>query len=288
VACYSWLYYNYSGMKGKKPLEEVKQSVYYLSFITKLRYLYEALGGVFGHTASSPWLLSMFTGMTETQTRSLTEAAIDRQLAQPVQAVTWTSPESLPGQAGVVSVTWKNGLRLVPEMQDLYQKLRDNGFDVWVCSGSFVEAVKEGASNPMFGYRNPDEHVLAMELERNSRGRIIADPRKGYDLTQGPGKTNAIRRVLVSRYGYGPVFIAGASESDQNMMNDFDSVKQVLIINRLSDPKSLIGRFSKTAVASHGKPDAKFLLQGRDDNKGIFVPSQRHYRLGSADGRALR
>jgi hypothetical protein len=110
----------------------------------------------------------------------------------------------------------------------------------------------------------------------------------GYAQTQGPGKTKEIQRQLVSKYGYGPLFIAGDSEGDQNMMNDFDSIKTVLIINRLRNPKNLIGQFSKIAVDTYGKADAKYLLQGRDDNKGVFVPSQEHFRLGSTEGKKLR
>ena len=288
VAGYSWLYYNYKGLKGKKSLEEVKKSPQYKDFSTKVRYLYEAIGDTFDHAVSYPWVLYLLTGLTEAQTRDMTAKSTEWQLSQPIESVKWTSPESLPGKAGVVSVKWKNGLRLVPEMQDLYHKLRDNGFDVWICSASFVDMIKEISSNPKFGYSNSDQRVLAMELERDVKGRIRTAFREGYDQTQGPGKTKAIQRFLVSKYGYGPIFIAGDSEGDQNMMNDFDSIKTVLIINRLRNPKNLIGQFSKIAVDTYGKADAKYLLQGRDDNKGVFVPSQEHFRLGSTEGKKLR
>ncbi|MDR1710073.1 MAG: haloacid dehalogenase-like hydrolase, partial [Candidatus Accumulibacter sp.] len=46
--------------------------------------------------------------------------------------------------------------------------------------------------------------------------------------------------------------------------------------------------FSKIAVDTYKKPDAKYLLQGRDDNKGTFVPSQLHYKLGTTKGQALK
>jgi phosphoserine phosphatase len=288
VKSYSWLYYNYKGLKGKKSLEEVRKSPQYRDFSTKVRYLYEAIGDTFDHAVSYPWVLYLLTGMTEAETRAMTAKSTEWQLTQPIESVKWTSPASLPGKAGVVSVKWKNGLRLVPEMQDLYHKLRANGFDVWICSASFVDMIREISSNPKFGYNNSDQHVIAMELERNAKGRIMTAFRKGYDQTQGPGKTKAIQRFLVSKYGYGPLLIAGDSEGDQNMMNDFDSIKTVLIINRLRNPMNLIGQFSKAAVDTYGKADAKYLLQGRDDNKGVFVPSQEHFKLGATEGRKLR
>lgn len=79
---------------------------------------------------------------------------------------------------------------------------------------------------------------------------------------------------------------AGDSEGDQNMMQDFADTKQVLIINRLRGND--IGNLSKIAAQTHGKANAKYLLQGRDDNKGTLVPSQMHYKLGTTEGKVLK
>ena len=288
VDSYTWLYKNYKGIKGKKSLEEVKKSPHYMNFITKMRYLYEAIGDTFDHAVSYPWVTYLGTGLTERNIRDITAKTVEWQNTQTPAKVKWTSPASLPGKAGVVSISWNNGLRLVPEMQDLIHKLRDNGFIVWICSASFVDIIKEISSEPKFGYNNPDTLVLAMELERDAKGRIMTEFRRGYDQTQGPGKTKTIQRFLVSKYGYGPLMIAGDSEGDQNMMVDFDSVKSVLIINRLRKPTTIIGDLSKKAVETYGNPDAKYLLQGRDENKGTFVPSQLAYPLGRTEGQALR
>ena len=288
VESYTWLYENYKGLKGDKSLDEVKKNPHYMNFIAKMRYLYDAIGDTFDHATSYPWVTYQNTGMTERQVRDMTYDATKWQLTQPVEAVTWTSPDALPGKAGVVTVSWKNGLRLVPEMQDLYKAFLDSGIDVWVCSASFVDIVKEISSNPEFGYNLPAERVLAMELARDAKGVIQTEFAKDRDQTQGKGKTLTIERFLVSRYGYGPLFIAGDSEGDQNMMVDFDDTKIALIINRMRSPDTIIGKLSKTAVDTYGKDDAKYLLQGRDDNKGVYVKSQLHYKLGSKEGKALK
>lgn len=286
IESYTWLYQHYSGLKGAQSLEQVKANPHYQNFIAKMRYLYEAIGDSFDHAVAYPWVTYHFAGMTEAQVRQLTADTVTWQLAQPIEKVKWTSPAALPGRAGVVSVSWKNGLRLVPEMQDLYGKMRNAGFDVWVCSASFVDVIKEISSNPRYGYNNPAERVLAMELERNAQGVIQPEFRRGYDQTQGKGKTKTIERFLVSRYGYGPTFVAGDSEGDQNMMQDFADTRAVLIVNRLR--ASDIGKLSGVAVQSYGKPDAKYLLQGRDDNAGVFVASQLSTPLGAKEGKALK
>ncbi|MFG5777173.1 haloacid dehalogenase-like hydrolase [Comamonas sp. J-3] len=288
VASYTWLYGQYSGLKGSKSLQEVQGSEHYQAFITKLRYLYEAIGGTFDHDTSYPWVTYLSTGLTEQQVRKLTAETVRWQLKQPIEAVKWTSPASLPGQAGVVSVSWKNGLRLVPEMQGLYASFRNAGWDVWICSASFVDVIKEISSNPEFGYGHRDDRVLAMELERNAQGQLQAEFRRGYDQTQGPGKTASIKRFLVSKYGYGPSFIAGDSEGDQNMMVDFPSLRKVLIINRLRAPDTIIGKLSIKAVETYQKPDSVYLLQGRNDNTGQLMPMQKSIPLGKKDAVALK
>lgn len=48
-----------------------------------------------------------------------------------------------------------------------------------------------------------------------------------------------------------------------------------------------IGRFSKLAAEGHGTREARYLLQGRDDDAGRFVNSQLHFKFGSGEGELL-
>lgn len=285
---YTWIYNNFDQMKGKKSLAEIKKTDQYKEFSTKLRYLYSAIGNSFDASLSYPWVTYLFTGLTEYDISKLTAETVDWQATQPVEDVTWTSP-AIASKAGQVSVTWHNGLRLVPEMQDLYHKLRDAGIDVWVCSASFIDVIREVSSNPKFGYNNRASRVIAMELERDANGVIQPEFRKGFNQTQGLGKTTEIKRLIAPKYnGKGPILIAGDSEGDQNMAQDFADTKAVIIINRLRKPTTDIGKFSKVAVDTYKKPDAKYLLQGRDENTGLYTGSQKTIKLGAKEGQALR
>ena len=294
-ASYSWLYDNYSGLGGggKLSLAEVAKSPHYSNFITKVRYAYDAIGDTFSEDVSYPWVLYLFTGMNQAQVRALTAATVAWQQTQKIEKCTWTSPDatSLPGQlAGQVSATWKNGLRCWPEMVDLHNKFRQAGFDVWVVSASFVDVIKEIASNPSFGYDDPESQVLGMELQRDGNGVIQGEWRTGYVQTNGPGKTSAVKTFLAGptgRYGYDPLFYAGDSTGDQNILNDFPGMKLGLIINRKKGKGQLLGAESQQAVASYGKPGAKYLLQGRNDNTGSLLPSQMFIALGASTGAVL-
>lgn len=288
VNSYTWIYNNYDQMNGKKSLDEIKKSDQYKEFSSKLRYLYSAIGNSFDVSISYPWATYLFTGLTEKDIAGMTAATVEWQKDQPIEDVTWKSP-AIQSKAGQIQVTWHNGLRLVPEMQDLYTKLREAGIDVWVCSASFIDVIKEISSNPKFGYNNPSENVIAMELERDANGVIQPEYRKGYTQTQGPGKTVEIKRLIAPKYNnQGPILVAGDSEGDQNMFQDFKDTNTVIIINRLKSPSTDIGKFSKVAVDTYQKPDAKFLLQGRDENTGIYTGSQKTIKLGSKEGKALK
>lgn len=288
IDSYTWLYHHYKGLKGTQTLEQVRKNPNYSNFITKMRYLYAAIGDTFEHEVSYPWVTYLFTGLTETDVRSMVKHTVDWQQKQKIEPVKWTSPESIAGKAGVVSVSWDNGLRPYKEMQNLFKVFQDNGIHVYVCSASFIDVVKEIVSNPHIGYGVNENNVLAMELERNKQGLILPEFRKGYFQTQGVGKSQTIHRFLVSKYGYGPIFIAGDSEGDQNMMQDFKETEKVLIVNRLRKPTTDIGRFSKLAVDTYGQDNAKYLLQGRDANTGQFVPSYQSISYGSTTPKALR
>ena len=91
----------------------------------KCAILYAAIGGTFDHYGFYPWV-HLF--IYEYDTRAgcgYYHKTIEWQKSEPVEGVVWESPESLPGQAGIVEIDWHNGFRLVPEMQDLYQVLQN-------------------------------------------------------------------------------------------------------------------------------------------------------------------
>lgn len=270
VESYTWLYCHYAGLRGTLSLIEVKQNPHYANFTTKVRYLYAAIGGTFDVSISYPWVIYLFCGLDGAQVRQLTRETVDWQLTQPIEKVTWTSPASLPGRSGVVSATWKNGLRLLPEMQDLLHAFRDAGIDTWICTASFVDVVGEMSSRPEYGYGNPSSKVIGMELARDAAGVIQPEFRRGYDQTQGSGKTRMIERLLVTKYGCGPIFVAGDSEGDADMLRDFADTRLILIIDRRPQGKG-IAELARIAAANYGKDEPKVLLQGRDDSRGRFV-----------------
>lgn len=284
---YKFLYENYKGFKGDKSLDEIKKTNEYKDFIAKTRYLYAAIGETFSSDISYPWVTYLFRGMNKDEVAKLTEKSNDFWIAHELGEETWTSPEELPGKAGIVSVDFRTGLRTIKEQQNLYKTLMANGIDVYICSASFIDVVQEFATNPKYGYELPKENVFAMQLKRDDKGIIQAQFDNEYFQTQSEGKTKTIKKFLMEKHGnVGPVIVGGDSNGDVAMLSDFENTKFSLIVNRCKGGK--IGELSKKAAETMDKKDARFHLQGRDENAGTFVASEKSVLLGSKESKLLK
>lgn len=269
IDSYAWLYLR---LHAGGSLEEVRGAPHHENFRAKMLKLYQLLEDKHGHKLAYVWMTYRFAGMTAKEVRATTHQAVEWQLGQPIETVEWKSPDSLLGKAGLVSVSWRSGLRLLPEMQSLYRNLRDAGFDVWVVTASFVEGIREISSAPVFGYLNSPGKTIGVELEQDGQGRYLPRLKAGTELTYAEGKTRTIQRLLVSRYEYGPALVAGDSIGDANMLVDFPDTRIGLIVDAKHPADSPIGQLVTRARAMRGQPGARFLVQDREESSGRLVP----------------
>ncbi|EJL47290.1 MULTISPECIES: haloacid dehalogenase-like hydrolase [Bacillota] len=280
VADYTYLYQNYEGLKGSKTLEEVKATEQFADFRAKLYFLYEAINDTHSNTIGYPWVLYLFTNMTIDEVHQLAEVSNDASLGMAIEKVTWTSPKALAGKAGVVKASHTTGLRLTSEVANLMNTLRANGIDVYVVSASLEDVVRVFATLPKYGYNLPSENIIGMRL-KTENGLITNVYQPDYPITVGHGKTEVIESVLVKKYGYGPIFIAGDSNGDFEMMTELDSVQLALVVNRVKGGK--IGQQAAKAAEQLGKASPTVVLQGRDENTGMWIPSESTIRLGEKE-----
>lgn len=277
---YTILFNTYEGMKGNKPLEEVKQFDEYKDFCAKLRYLYIAIGRSFDRGVSPLWVTYFYAGMTSEEVQKLSEKAIDYALHDKLVYEKWTSPKSLSGNAGQVSVTFKRGIRSVKEMQNLYQILMQNGIDVYICSASYHDVILEYATNKKYGYNLPKSHIFGMRLLKDETGMILPEFDMTYVQTQGEGKTSTIKNLIaVNHNNMDPILVAGDSDGDYSMLKDFKQMKVGIIFNLLHSSNTDIGRLAVEAMATYGKKDEIYFLQGRDENKGILLKGRETIKL---------
>lgn len=288
---YKWLCENYEGLGygGTQDLAAIQKTPQYKDFTTKVRFLYEAIGDTFDSSVSYPWVTYLFTGMTSEEVKELATESHDYWFNYTTWGkVTWDSPADFPSEAGVVSTSYKTSITLPPESIDLYTKLMANGFEVYICSASFIDVIEALANNPKYGLNVPEGNVYAMMLKKDADGRYINEyDYDNYFQTQGPGKRQTIDKFILPLHeGRGPIMVAGDSQGDYNMITEYDSMKLGLIINRVrSDDFQII---SKEAVESFGKPDAKYVMQGRDENKGVYIPTQESILLGKDEPQLIK
>lgn len=292
VSSYTWLYNNYKGLGGDKNLNYIHASNQYQDFAAKTRFMYNNLGDYFDHAVSYPWVTYLFTGMTPAEVQEMATASHKYWADYGRYAeVTWTSPIELPGKSGVLSASFITGITFTDELLDLYHTLAANGIDVYIVSASPIDTIL--AANKAMGYGVPEDRVFAMRNKLGADGRYINEYNYDwggagkYAQTQGPGKSTIITNFIAPKYGgVGPLIVFGDSAGDMNMMTDWmdkGDTQLGVLFNRYRKPTSdpLTWAASVKAVEQMGKADAKFVLQGRDENKGQLRPTEYSILLGS-------
>ncbi len=274
---YQFLYQNFKGMTGSKSIEEIRETPQFLDFRAKLYYLYEAVNGTHGVNVGYPWVIYFLANMTTAELNTLVEASNDVNLGGALNKVTYTSPAQLSGKSGVVSIGHFHGIRLCTEIATLMDAFRKNGIDVYVSTASLEDVVAVFATLPKYGYHVERDKVLGLRLER-ADGRFKNAYLKDWPLNWGPGKSEVIKRELVAKKGYGPIFVAGDSDGDYDMLRDFADTQLGLIVNRLK--KGKIGELSKLAADSITAAQPRFALQGRQESTGSWLPFESTVKYG--------
>ncbi|WP_211466419.1 haloacid dehalogenase-like hydrolase [Collimonas silvisoli] len=274
---YQYLYDNYEKLKGNKKLEEIRETTQFQDFRAKLYYLYEAVNETYGVNVGYPWVIYFFTNMSVAEVQQLAEASNDHNLGLGLVKTKYTSPAALPGKAGIVNVTHFHGIRLCTEIATLMDAFQQSGIDVYVSSASLEDVVAVFATTPKYGYNVKREHVLGLRLE-TANGAFVNKYKAGWPLNWGPGKTEVIKQELVAAKGYGPIFVAGDSDGDYDMLRDFADTQLGMIVNRMK--KGKIGDLSKLAADQIPAKSPRFLLQGRNETTGNWMPSEASIKYG--------
>jgi phosphoserine phosphatase len=266
-------------LKKGAALDALRRTAQYQDFATKLPLAYEAycqtpgIGAAYGY----PWVTYLLAGHTAAQVRGLAKHAIETALVEPIAAVTWEGPQGFTSQTGPMAFSFRSALRVLPEMQDLMASLRGAGIGVYIVSASLKPVVEAFSGPGQFGYDVPADHIIAMEMAAQD-GVLQPWYKPDGAPTFGPGKVTAIRKAL-SHLG-DPVFGAGDSDGDYEMLTGFPGMKLALVFNRLKGGP--IGSLCQKAVAEKDKPLPRYLLQGRNENTGLLIPSMETIGFGKS------
>lgn len=283
-ADYRWLHANYQGLGGSLTLEQVRATEQFKDFRAKLYFMYDAICDSHPIEIGYKWIIYFYKNMTPAELQALAEASNDYGLGDALTKTKMPSSATLTGKAGQVVASHFFGLRIHSDMVLLMHTLRANGFDVYVSTASIDDVVRVFAASPKYGYMVPPENVIGLRLEMQD-GKYTNVYRKGWHFNWGPGKTVGIQNELVAQKGYGPALVLGDSDGDAWMLKDFPDTQLGLIVNRLKSGE--IGERSKSAAALMGSTAPRFVLQGRSEHTGLFLPDEKTQKYGKAELRLL-
>ncbi len=281
---YRWLYANYKGLAGDKSLEAIQETDQFKDFRAKLYFMYGAICDTHPLEVGYKWIIYFYKNMTPVEMQAMAAASNDHGIGDALRKVAYESPHTLPGKAGVVSDKHFHGIRIHEEIRALMHTLRANGIDVYVSTASLDDVVRVFAGHPNYGYGVPPENVIGMRLEMKD-GKYTSDYKSGWHFNYGPGKTVGIRGELESKRGYGPLLVFGDSDGDAWMLRDFKDTAAGVIVNRMK--KGEIGADSKLAAEQIGNPNARFILQGRDEHTGLMIPDEKSVKYGKTERKLL-
>ncbi|WP_314059941.1 haloacid dehalogenase-like hydrolase [uncultured Vagococcus sp.] len=268
VASYRLLY-QASRREGERSVD-VTGTAAYQEFITKMRFLYDAIGDSFSADVSYPWVTYFLAGKTAKEIHDLVEATLAEELTRSLSYETWESPEAYGSQSGQVSIRFKRGIRLIPEMQELMAELTEKGIRVYIVSASNREVILPFATSRKFGYGLATEDVYGMRLKQQG-GRMLPELDDEFAQTQGVGKTLTIKELIASRHqNSGPIMVAGDSDGDVSMLSDFPDTELAIIIDR--HKKGKIGELVE--IGRSEDSEQRYFVQGRDEVTGAYLNKQ--------------
>ena len=290
---YAQGYVSPAGVYGEK-MQKMQAGDDWKEFATKARWLYDAIGDTMDVSVSYPWITYWFTGMTPQQVYGMAHEAFvhyRKASADPAfwQKRKWQSPAAYKGsKAGQITVSYKQGITVSPEIQELFHALEANGFDAWVCSASFIDVISAAVSPEVFGIEGVDG-VLAMTNKEQNGKYINAYDYDFHAQTQGKGKTLSISKLIAPLYrGRGPVFVAFDSQGDFNFVSEYADTAVGLALNRAR--KDDAGILAAVALYQNQKKltvakavqqgNTRYLLQGRNENGGYLWPRPEVQQLG--------
>ena len=299
-------------------LEQVRKDPFWLEFASKMSAMYNRVGGWTSDDVKYKWVLYWCSGMTEKEVYDLSMRSHLKYSKVQTSAVKWEGRPDIKSSLGPVTFEWICGIQVTDNIRELWKVLKNNGFDIWVCSASGIQQVI--AAVDAFGLHDCCTGVLGMTAKLDSSGKYVSeydyengcgwravdggwerDTRPTRALTAGPGKVTAICSSIAPSYsGAGPLAGFMDSTGDFNFCTEFNSLKMVICFNRadrkVTDGGGVISEVALyerdglgyTVASANAAGDTMYLLQGRDENGyRTFRPSNASGRFGTSEERLL-
>ncbi len=239
------------------------------SFYARMVFFSEALCATHGYALGYPWVNFLLAGFLPSEVDNLAERSHDAALLETFGSATWTAESGT--RTKDLTVTFSAGVRVQSELQNLMSALQCRGVDVFISTASPEVVVRQFACNPKYGYGLRPQSVLGVKLDsHDGRYRPVLCP--GRPWNWGPGKTQNLETLVVHSRGEEPILVAGDSEGDAWMLQDFGDMRVGILFGSAGRGRwtDLVGQ----ALSGLGKPDSKYFLQSREPRTGRMISTK--------------
>lgn len=256
---YIFLYENYI-LNKKFSLKEIRNTEEFKDFRAKMHYFHNVLPDNFSAELACLWEFYLLSGMTKDEVKILAKESNDTKLGEVIGDVIVESSRVLTGEAGIVRGIYDNGLRIRPEMANLYHELKRNSIDVYIISASMQELIEVFATDKSYGYNLEIENIYAMRLKSTTDNILVDEYNYEYPFTQRKGKSEIIEKFIKPKYNRkGPILVGGDAVGDENMLTEFRDTEVLLIMKREGKLDNLVS-------------DKRALIQHRNLQTGLLDP----------------
>jgi len=194
------------------------------------------------------WITRFFKGFTSEEIGRKSAAAFRRQIRLPIRT------RSLRHSRLPLAVSWADGLRRFPEMKNLMEVLKYNGFEIGVVTATNSHIASAAVRES--GY--PVDRVVGQASEIVA-GRLSGFPPPRFPVNYGTGKTENILRF----FGREPELAAGDSDGDYEMLTAFPGTELRLVIHHGAG-----GRIQRLLERTE---EEGYLRQDVDRRSGRFI-----------------
>ncbi len=253
----------FSFLKDSKNSHKSKNSLEKNNFFGLLLLFYNDILRYLGKKIAYTWIASLFAGYTPEKILETANNVFCESLKDNIEEV--KVDVDITGLTIDKPIKYLSGIRIYDEIVDLIKNLQSSGTEVFIVSASYEHVVKGIASKPPFNIDK--ENIFGIKLK--TKNGIITEQIEDesvYPVTYRSGKTKIIQKYICSK----PIFVAGDSETDYEMLIYNDDTSIGLIINR--NENSDIRKLHDKAVNLWDGKSKAFILQNIDSNNGKFFP----------------
>lgn len=274
IEAYAYLYDHFIKDRPDRTLEYLKALPIYQSFRAKAMVYYQAIHRMLKPLPGQNYPTYWFAGFTQNQIQALCQQMLTWAGfydAQPqAKAMTYQTHPAWLGQSGAVQASFVKGLAPYPEIADLMAWAKQKQIDSFIVSASPACLVASIASLPPYALQT--DYIFGMAHTWQG-DRVLSKIEEDQPLTYQAGKSQVIQDYIAPDYqGQGPLAVFGDSMGDYHMLTHFADTQVSLLMNRdlLDQTQTLVAR----ARQQYGQAQARYLLQGRDQEKRRLRPSQ--------------